>query len=130
MKLDHYRPAKNILLLKEVLVKTSGNIMLAEEQSAGYYEVLKTGPLCEKTSPGDFIVSTLQQGIEIQFEEGTFMQLPEFGVDGYYKPTKEELKKPVPVFGNNPEEEEEGFNIIDSEGGNNELGTEFGERDN
>ena len=50
MKLDYYTPAKNNLLLEEVIVKSSGSIILSEETSAGYYKVLKAGPLCENTN--------------------------------------------------------------------------------
>lgn len=128
MKLDHYSPAKNNLLLEEVVVKSSGSIILSEETSAGYYKVLKSGPLCEHVKAGDYILSTLQQGVELTFEEGKFLQLPEFGVEGFYKPTKEELSNPTPIF-NFEEEQEDGLNIIDSEGGNNDLGTELGLRD-
>ena len=81
------------------------------------------------TKTGDYIVSTLQMGIEVEFEEGKFMQMPEYGIDGYYHPTAEELASPFPILKEAPPENDE-LNVIDSEGGENELGTEFGEREN
>jgi len=128
MKLDHYHPAKNNLLLKEVIVKTKGSILLSEEVSAGYFEVIKTGPLAEQTKVGDFVLSPLQQGKEIDFEGETYIQLPEFGVEGYYKPTLSELRNPEPIFEESTENPDK-FKVIDSENGNNDLGSELGMRE-
>ena len=131
MKLTFYTPAKNLVLLEAIKAKASksGNIILKEETFVGYYRVLAVGPLCEQTKPGYYVASTLQLGVELDFEEGQFMQLPEQGIDGYYTPTDEELKNPTPVFKITPKEEEE-LNVIDSEGGENDLGEEFGLREN
>ncbi len=132
MKIAHYIVAKNLVLLEAIKTKESksGKIILNEETFVGYYKVVAKGPLCEKTKVGDYIVSTLQMGVEVEFEEGVYMQMPEVGIDGYYSPTKEELENPVPIFKLTSEDEEEELNIIDSDGGENELGTEFGERSN
>ena len=127
MKLDHYYPSKNNLLIEEVMVKTKGSILLSEEVSAGYFKVLKAGPLAEATKEGDYILSGLQQGKQVTFEEGEFYQLPEFGVEGYYKPTKAELDSPEPIFVTKEVSDE--FKVIDSENGNNDLGTELGLRE-
>jgi len=131
MKITNYFPAKNLVLLEAIKTKesASGNIILAQEEFVGYYKIVKTGPLCEQAKVGEYAVSTLQMGVEVTFEEGTFMQLPEQGIDGYYQPGPEELKKPIPQFTSMVEEQEEEMNIIDSEGGNNELGTQFGNRE-
>lgn len=131
MKVDSYFPAKNLVLLEAIKTgkSTSGNIILAEEKFVGYYKVKSCGKLCEMTKAGDYVVSTLQMGVEITFEEGIFTQLPEQGIDGYYSPTPEELKKPVPIMKDMDKPEEEELNIIDSnsDGGNNDLGTQFAE---
>lgn len=130
MKLAHYKVAKNLVLLEAIKTEESksGKIILSAETFVGYYKVIDVGPLCEKTKIGNYVVSTLQMGVEVEFEEGTFMQLPEQGIDGYYTPSKEELENPVPIFKSSPDEEEE-LNIIDSEDGNNDLGTELGLRE-
>ena len=131
MKIARYTLAKNLVLLEAIKTKESksGTIILNEEAFVGYYRVVAKGPMVEKTKIGDYIVSTLQMGIEVEFEEGLYMQMPETGIDGYYIPTDEELKNPVPVL-KTPSIEEEELNVIDSEGGDNELGTEFGIREN
>ena len=133
MKIVRYTVAKNLVLLEAIKAKASktGNIILKEETFVGYYRVVAKGPMVEKAKIGDYIVSTLQMGVEIEFEEGLYLQMPESGIDGYYSPTDEELKNPVPVL-KIPSIEEEELNVIDSdaEGGDNELGTEFGIREN
>ena len=131
MRLANYKPAKNMVLLEAIRTaeSKSGSIILSEETFVGYYKVVKKGPLCEITEVGDYITSTLQMGVELDFEEGKFMQLPEFGIDGYYSPTKEELENPVPIFKTSVNDDDEELNIIDSEGGDNDLGEEFGLRE-
>ncbi len=131
MRLEGYFPAKNNVLIEEVKVASSGSILLSKETSAGYYKIIAVGPMCEKTKIGDYIVSTLQLGVEMDFDEGKRLQMPEHGIDGYYSPTKKELENPVPMF-TAPEEDTEELNVIDSEsdGGDNLLGTEPGLREN
>jgi len=133
MRLENYRPAKNNVLLEEVKVSSSGNIILNEKTSAGYYKVIGVGPMCKETKVGDYIISTLQLGaLSLNFTEGGRVQIPEHAIEGYYYPSEEEVKKPTPVFNNLEKEEQEEFNVIDSDsdGGNNELGTEPFLRDN
>lgn len=132
MRLENYRPAKNNVLLEEVKVASSGNIMLHEDTAVGYFKVIATGPLCEKTKVGDYIITALQLHTELTFVEGTRAQIAEYGIDGYYTPSNEELENPVPIFTSKPEEEDEELNVIDSDsdGGDNILGTEPGLRDN
>ena len=129
MRIEQYYPAKNLVLLQEVKVAEKGNIMLINPKGAGYFKVVKIGPLCERTKVGDYVVSTAQFATEITFKEGVYMQLPEVSIDGYYTPTEEELKSPEPVFKETKTEDDDSFKVIDSEGGNNELGSEFGIRE-
>jgi len=131
MRLEGYFPAKNLVLLEAIKTKesSSGAIILATEQSAGYYKVAKVGPMCQATKIGDYIISSLQMGVEIEFEEGKYMQLPETGIDGYYLPSTQELKNPVPVIQSPSSQDEEEFNVIDSENGDNDVGSEMGLRE-
>lgn len=132
MKIAHYFPAKNLVLLEAIRTKESksGKIILSEETFVGYYKVVAAGPMCEKAKVGEYVVSTLQMGVEVEFEEGIYMQLPEVGIDGYYTPTKEELINPVPILKIVPEKDEDELNVIDSEDGDNNLGEELGLRKN
>ncbi len=130
MILNNYKPAKNNVLLEEVKTLSSGNIELATNTTAGYFKVIAVGPLCEKTKVGDYIISALQFHTELTFIGGMKAQIPEAGIDGYYTPTKEELENPIPILKSNIEEEEEDFDVIDSEGGDNDLGGELGFREN
>lgn len=138
MKLTGWSPAKNLVLLAAIKTKKSatGNIILTEEQFVGYYKVIKVGPLCDKdkgVKVGEYVTSTLQMGVEMTFDEGIFMQLPEQGIDGYYQPTVTELATPTPILKDASILPETGeINVIDSErdGGNNSLGTEPNLREN
>ena len=129
MRLENYRPAKQNVVLEEVKVASSGSIELFQETSVGYFKVVAVGPLCETAKVGDYVIIKTQPVTELEFVDKVRAQLPEFGIDGYYTPSNEELENPVPIFEAENKEEEE-MNVIDSEGGDNSLGTEFGDREN